>query len=1352
MIEECEDILECENKLSPIIQEISLLGEIPLSVEEVDKLGTFIKEQISDDIQKGTKFLKTETPTCVACFLVWKGILDYRGGDYWSAVKDSVGLSDPNWQGKWGKIFIDFLESNRLPSFDIKGAHRYVTPLLMHGMIPNSYLDEYFEKIIDPMVGKQTDPTDLKEISFLLGTQREDNEAIKTIEEEIEKLQDNKKQISSKLIKYRSLIKIWDDLDEIKTLEREVGDHGELASLPEDPLEYKNKKNSEIQGTQKRIEELENKERLCEQQRNKFSELDKKILSDLEAIDRCSNILPGLEHELGELTEIKTQENLLKNQMEECAHSIFSERWDERYVPSIRELPFDDLKDKIEAFNSRRISESQVRQGHFENILKIIEGWADYFFSRSIKRERTSQEIQVEISEILKDFPIDERVIERPQPELVHNLKQLCDDYVTIRHLRETKNSVEKKNNEQINRIESAAQAVGVDITGNVQFIIADMRNKLADAQRNKQTADQAEQQIKEIENNIRELTAEKDALFEELQEIDERLAKLGNGDVQFGVEQLKQRRDAQLKAQSLRNNLMRRYPDLGSLEREKDEAQRNGTDESYYISEKDSSNVKFEQIKQEIAELVEELKQIQIPFSSVDEPTRRFLLYGGDAASDFLVQSVQMMNQTEKEKNAPSADEIGLPERVVTRFEEWWGGFIIIDGDKEEDVIKEQEIFRIPVIYLDTALSEIEVHFPPQRISGETARLCLVINEDKPDSHKEPLKVYRYDKDLLETEELDFSLPFPSNHYEFTLKNDNQVIERWDIQGISPDRPFMAFNYDSKKLIKEEELPREQIWILLHDGFNLEPSRSIIEEAYLREKWREHKYRALDLSDVNQLDLVDKQGEKKSIPISREKILEPTLYSEPLIGCRSEEGAIYVGEPPSILVPIKSDTEISGWIISIPKSNANTLDESKHYRLTDEEIFSIDEKENVLKISLSDEKYMGKTPVGRFTVRLRNNVRHIDKSFSFCVVPHLTIGFDKDIYLPCESDTSQVYLRLGVSDQMEFESQSPAKIIGGKDRSYRIKTASSEHNIHGILRYPPSDSDLITIPITIGIPRLTWRLDGLPGNKYSSESNRMEEIWIGDLEKAGESLSLIVSMPHSICGQGQLSLCNSEQGSETKITEGKAIFNLLRFSDTLKGSDESLQTFELTVPDSETSIDHVPLFRIRTIWGVEDLKCKISMDDEARILNIWWGEKGKAENRVVRLWGLKSGEAIYEEQIMKDRFSVTIAKPIKDIPDGRYLIQIAEEDPWSGTTIQFPGENAPNTRVVCIGIIKLNPHVICPGRRNRERKAKGFSKNELLNAGITLNDITSLKIAFDKRRRSSHVWNIEDLMKINGE
>ena len=64
-----------------------------------------------------------------------------------------------------------------------------------------------------------------------------------------------------------------------------------------------------------------------------------------------------------------------------------------------------------------------------------------------------------------------------------------------------------------------------------------------------------------------------------EIQEVDELLIKLGNGDIQLGVEQLKQRRDAQLKAELLRKDLIKAYPDLKSLEEEKDRAQKYGKD-----------------------------------------------------------------------------------------------------------------------------------------------------------------------------------------------------------------------------------------------------------------------------------------------------------------------------------------------------------------------------------------------------------------------------------------------------------------------------------------------------------------------------------------------------------------------------------------------------------------------------------------------------------------------------------------------------------------------------------------------------------------------------------------------------
>ena len=1289
MIEKCKDILECENKLSPITQKVSLLGEFPLSVEEVDKLGAFIKGQISENIQKGTEFLKKKTPTCLACFLVWKGILDYKDGDFWSGIRESTGLSDPNWQTRWGKIFINFLKANGLAFCDIQDAYRYVTPILIHGMIPKFCLDEYFQKILIPMVKHElADPTDHKEISFLLRNRREDDKDRNDIEEEIRKLQTNKYQISSKLSRDRSLIKIWDDLDKIKALEQKLGNSDELASLPEDPLEYKSKENVAIQNLKKEIEKLEKEERQDEQQRKKFSEIDKEVLANSDAIIQCINILPELEQELRKVTEFKARENLLNEKIEKHAESIFSDRWDELYILLIRDLPFDKLKDKIEAFNSRRISESGARQGYFENILRIIKEWAYYFFSHFKKGEKTAKEIQVEISEMLKDLPINKRVIECPQNELVYNLKKLCDNHETICDLREIRKSLEREGSGHISKIKNVAETVGVDDTDNIKYAVMAMQNKLADAQRNRQLANQAEQEIKNIENNITELKVKKLSLAEELQEINGRLVKLGKGDIKLGVERLEQRRDAQLKTEFVRNDLMRVYPDLKSLEQEKDEAQKDGNDKSYYNLEIKGLDVEIQQIEQRITELEEKLELISVQFPYVDEPIRRFLLYGCDTARDFLVQSIQMVNQTIKEKNVPSEDEIGLPKRIVTRFEEWWKKREKIEEEEIDDgspIQKPQERFRSPVISLDTAIGEINVHFSPQRfsITKDITEICLIMNEDKPSLHKERLRVYKYNRKLLETGEIDFPLPFPLDCYEFCLTIDSEITKSWNISGVSQEKPFMAFDYNSKKLIQVAELPKGRIWIVLHNRFALEP-KIIIEEASLYGKWREYKYRALDLSDVEQLDLVDEQGEKKSIPISQEKVFEPILCGgQVLRGCHSVEEDIYVGKPPSIRIPIESDAEIKGWIISILKDSDSTLAESKYYRLSDlEEISNIDVNDGICKIPLSNEKCVGESPVGKFTVRLKNDGRHIEKWFSFCVVPYLKVEFDKDIYLPYGADPSQVYLRLDVIEQVEFEPRNPARIIYHKDSSYRIETNALEDAIQGILRYLFKDY-LISMPITIEIPRLTWRLDGLPNNEYSSESNRIEEIWFGDLKNADESLSLIVSMPSFIHGQGQLSLHNSEQKQKVKIAEGKARFDLLRFSDTLRTDDQHLQSFQLTVFGSETSIENVELLKIRIRWEVEEIKCIQSFSEGKINLQISWKkEHGKAEaQRVVRLWRVwEPNSDPFPIQIPEGVYSIEISEEQVKLPQGSYRIHIDVEDSWSAAKPSIPLRNSLNT------------------------------------------------------------------------
>src|SRR3990172_3246310 len=145
MLEDCHSLKEFEKLLHAQIQGVSLVGQLHLTEEDGVKLGCIIREKVGKNIEDGTWELEKLFPTCLACFLVLKGHEEYESGNFWSSVWESLNLSkNAKWQGEWGETFIEFLKRNKLPSFDIEGAHRYVTSILVHGGIPNYCLNDFF--------------------------------------------------------------------------------------------------------------------------------------------------------------------------------------------------------------------------------------------------------------------------------------------------------------------------------------------------------------------------------------------------------------------------------------------------------------------------------------------------------------------------------------------------------------------------------------------------------------------------------------------------------------------------------------------------------------------------------------------------------------------------------------------------------------------------------------------------------------------------------------------------------------------------------------------------------------------------------------------------------------------------------------------------------------------------------------------------------------------------------------------------------------------------------------------------------------------------------------------------------
>ena len=149
--------VEWEISLSEKIAYVELLGELNLSSEETHDLGQAIAQLVRRNGQKSAvSILGNNYPTCLAVYLVFKGVSGYESGDYWSAVGEETGLTSVPVHQEMGQAFEHFLRENGLPLFDDLQGHRYVTPILLHGGIPDTSLRDYFTHFLQRMQSHTT--------------------------------------------------------------------------------------------------------------------------------------------------------------------------------------------------------------------------------------------------------------------------------------------------------------------------------------------------------------------------------------------------------------------------------------------------------------------------------------------------------------------------------------------------------------------------------------------------------------------------------------------------------------------------------------------------------------------------------------------------------------------------------------------------------------------------------------------------------------------------------------------------------------------------------------------------------------------------------------------------------------------------------------------------------------------------------------------------------------------------------------------------------------------------------------------------------------------------------------------
>ena len=1306
MLENYADLLACETILSEAVKSARLLGEIPLSDTDIEILASLVRQNISPNISRGTAYLKTKAPTCFVCFLVGMGRFYDKQAGYWPIVENKVGQIDLNWKVRWGKIFLQYLEQNDLPRFDEEEGLAYVTPILGHTCLPDCCLDEYFDRVLVPLVNRDLlNPLDQQEILHDLRVRRIINESRLELEKEtkhhderIKVLQQEKRGLKKQIEVYEEVASLLAEEEECKR--RKIALHGlENAELTRLNLL------SRINEATGRIQRLESKgKRLW----GEITVFRRRYQHTLEVKPQIDDVIRNHVRLNEELSEALENEKQLPAVVINGWAKLSKEPWNDSFGVEIQQLPLEQLIGQILQYQNLQ-EQQKLAQEEIENLqalqkevkrpstlilslLMLIKKTLIWIGRKApVTQPSEIQQLQATYREteaelhlqrdrikgLFARLPVEEQLLENPTPDLHEEISCLQQTSIRFAEAHEKRIKLQEEEDQLRGQVRELVSSLDIAVDGNLNTWVNNLCEILKEAQQSRAAALEAERILEEeIRPVLEAARLEYQCLRADLEKLDQQLAELGGGSIHQGLSMVQEFHRFQATVAQARQNLSSRYSDLMVIERglhsQGWDTIRRGLEEA--VSEVEN---RIQATKSESKQIKRGFDSHPVQYFGVDEPIRRFLLYGGITADKYLTDSVLLFAQAKSGERVEDISDLHLPNRIIQRFQQWWEYYRtrvkLKSALEEETNLVTGERFRAPQISFDVATGEVIAKLPTQRLlrpdQGTTVRLDVFCADLSNLIYTGSLKLYNRSRGLVETHSCeDIMLTTPSKKYIFRLKSKDNPIREWEIQGISAGTPFLAFSSSTHKFIRGENLPRSPLILVINEKLRIHPQECILTESSpLFGNWKEYVWCEVDLTTVKEFCLSDYADQSLTIPLTSEFGSGIALIGgNQLAGVLSDERPVFNFPPEFIRIPMDTHDDLRLLRFSLFTEDENRSPKSKHYQV--DELLNLINKhdEGWLDIPLNDEQLLGPNPVGCFTLRIYQPP-YLDWPLSFCIVPQLNTSFNQEIYLPYREKIPDVIATLTLPERSTFKPDTPAKLVSSDGTSWIVQTPASENEITGMLLYSTVDGERINIPLTFFVPKLRWRLRGLDDPHYDQWFDRVqEELWIGDWMDAQE-LFLVVETPWFYKGEVSLVLPgNSVIVNNRKIHDQKIRFDLKALEDTLRAGP-SPETFSLSLKDTRIKHADIPVFTIRTRWQVNIERCFHYPEYEPVQLSIFWKEKGKVDQKIIRLWRLLNDQPhlVKEQVLSQNEYDATLSFKMHELQPGYYRIHLEPYDPW---------------------------------------------------------------------------------------
>ncbi len=1305
---------------------LQFIGQYELTEEDIDRIGEHIYTHLKMDSTEGFNKIKLEAPEALALYLVGKGVYSYDDGDYWTAVAENIGLPDISWQDRFGRWFVDYLESMGKKLLEIPEAHKYVANILLHGGIPQSCLPAFFGEVIQTITDEGLN--DMEVIRIKLNDWRYQEGCYFELNQQINEHQKQHDIIVLKKIQAKKLAAMKKDH---LHLENKIFHNSSVWEQLDEDFEI---------NQQKRIADM--KALTAEEQKLRHLVMECQNTLDICRVkyEKLIDSMPIIQAFVEQYSRNKDMIDLaakLKKEESECLNNVFGLLGKAEHVMSanlktnISKLPIDKTSNllkqhlELEALDTKQkddlnMIEDKVLKpsislwlglflftgGLILTVINPIEvlywfpaiigalislnSWLSYkkYKGRIMQERRNTlvlSESEIDKSKISSSLTEIEEVSEGLlSVNLLSELsviEKLAATFTTLSDVKYKRAAIEEEINrlflkaEEIKKVCLELELEEVVTTDETDPAIIDNCFKSAVDVVSMFIKEQLElaeiqEKVDSIEHDISLSIVEQKAIHALVDEMNDILSSIGDGDIECGASLVKTYFNNNALITHLENELSKPELSFNKLEPIKLEPD----DLEKFINrleEVEESNGK------RICNFQQQLSGLERLLIFLDEPIRRFLLYGEEWAEAWMLETTQMYLKAKAGSSYVVKEGSILPARVIDAFNKWWDDAARSKPQPGGNQTSLRQRLLTPTVRLHMS-GELTLIFPPQRfyhsdVGSTHGVLSVFAVEGELKISEANLPLYLRSADMLETDLLQISLFDLPNALTIRFFVGESLIQEWVVKLMIQYNLPMAIFDDNGLLIESMPIKREKLWFLMHDELMFDGDLTPLEEGLICLNGDYHLYLVnLDAVEGNQLYIIDSHGQTISLALSGEERVAPCIVGSKVDGVEVNNGNIlYLKENLSIHIPAVEQSELKAWAISL-KPTAGYLGEGIHCKLEQyEDLIQYKQDISMLVLPLDAMFFSAEELCGSYIVNLVFAANR-DYQFDLNFVDDLEFIFNPLLSPPSSNEEMPINLKIRHTKGLGIDIFEPAELQSVAEDNMALTVNTSTDHLHGFLKWADADGNALEIKLIATIPKVRWRVHGLSEIKPTAWHDNTEELWFGDWQKAKE-LQIYISLPEYIKGRARLRLNDSRHYYEEEIKRGLVKFNLLPFADSVKSGND-LASFKLDIYDRNRTeyLMNETLFKVRTKWIISELDLKQEISGNMARLNINWKEHGKLDGnlRIMRLWdkGQPFAAPVFEIKIPEGKTNVITEMPMNLIPSGYYLLEFDIVEPWSAT------------------------------------------------------------------------------------